>query len=80
MTNLDISQDDANKLLQLASEFVVALRASGYHLTDTLTDADTGKPVEGETLFQELQKIIRIIRHRDQYGPSVYDAAPGGFF
>ena len=62
MTNLDINQDDANKLLQLASELCVSLRASGYHLGDTLRDADTGKPVEGKTLFQQLQDIIVHIR------------------
>jgi hypothetical protein len=59
-----ISQKDAKKLLELATEMSVILRSNGYHLSHTLVDADTGKKISGPTTFDDLQEHIIYLRNK----------------
>lgn len=64
-----IKQSHAEQLLKTASEFVVELRSKGFHLKpgNSVTDADTGKPIYGTTNFDKLQDVI--LKIRKNYAP-----------
>jgi hypothetical protein len=61
---IDISKEDANLLLEEATELIITLRSWGYHLDRNpvlkIRDADTGKQLDGwsgETLSNLIIKI-----------------------
>jgi len=63
---INISQEDANKLLEQATELIVTLRSWGYHLDKNPVlkgyEVDTGKQIPNYWSGQELSETIIKIR------------------
>jgi len=64
---INISQEDANSLLDLSSELIVTLRSWGYHLDKNpilkYRDADTGEVLVGWS-GDRLSELILKIREK----------------
>ena len=64
---IDISKEDANLLLEEATELIITLRSWGYHLDRNpilkFRDADTGKQLDGWS-GESLSILILKIREK----------------